>query len=149
MASVVPAPDAEPAKPLIETGTSHDQDIQDTHIRDPRGIAAGCRSGFSRRHCRCAGPFDKETVDIAVVSFLGGGDWLQAFEAGVKRQADALGVNLTISQARNDNDTQRSLVEQAINLGVDGIIINNGRPEVLQDVAQKALDAGSRSSPMT
>ncbi|MCM2474988.1 sugar ABC transporter substrate-binding protein [Rhizobium sp. CG5] len=87
-------------------------------------------------------PFDKETVDIAVVSFLGGGDWLQAFEAGVKRQADALGVNLTISQARNDNDTQRSLVEQAINLGVDGIIINNGRPEVLQDVAQKALDAG-------
>jgi ABC-type sugar transport system, periplasmic component len=87
-------------------------------------------------------PFDTETVDIAVVSFLGGGDWLQAFEAGVKRQADALGINLTISQARNDNDTQRSLVEQAINLGVDGIIINNGRPEVLQDVAQKALDAG-------
>jgi simple sugar transport system substrate-binding protein len=87
-------------------------------------------------------PFDKSDVDIAVVSFLGSGDWLQAFEAGVKRQADALGINLTISQARNDNDTQRSLIEQAINLGVDGIIINNGRPEVLQDVAQKALDAG-------
>ncbi|MBN9057414.1 MAG: substrate-binding domain-containing protein, partial [Rhizobiales bacterium] len=87
-------------------------------------------------------PFDKGDVDIAVVSFLGSGDWLQAFEAGVKRQADALGVKLTISQARNDNDTQRSLIEQAINLGVDGIIINNGRPEVLQDVAQKALDAG-------
>lgn len=87
-------------------------------------------------------PFDKGEVDIAVVSFLGGGDWLQAFEAGVKRQADVLHVNLTISQARNDNDTQRSLIEQAINLGVDGIIINNGRPEVLKDVAQKALDAG-------
>ena len=87
-------------------------------------------------------PFDKGGVDIAVVSFLGSGDWLQAFEAGVKRQADALGVNVTISQARNDNDTQRSLVEQAINLGVEGIIINNGRPEVLKDVAQKALDAG-------
>ncbi|MCP8894394.1 substrate-binding domain-containing protein [Shinella daejeonensis] len=87
-------------------------------------------------------PFDKGDVDIAVVSFLGAGDWLQAFEAGVKRQADALGVTLTVSQARNDNDTQRSLVEQAINLGVDGIIINNGRPEVLKDVAQKALDAG-------
>lgn len=87
-------------------------------------------------------PFDKGDVDIAVVSFLGGGDWLQAFEAGVKRQADALKVNLTVSQARNDNDTQRSLIEQAINLGVDGIVINNGRPEVLKDVAQKALDAG-------
>lgn len=87
-------------------------------------------------------PFDKGGVKIAVVSFLGGGDWLQAFEAGTKRQAEALGVKLTISQARNDNDTQRSLVEQAINLGVQGIIINNGRPEALKDVAQKALDAG-------
>lgn len=87
-------------------------------------------------------PFDKGDVNIAVVSFLGSGDWLQAFESGVKRQADALGVRLTISQARNDNDTQRSLVEQAINLGVDGIIINNGRPEVLKDVAEKALNAG-------
>ncbi|SIQ42572.1 monosaccharide ABC transporter substrate-binding protein, CUT2 family [Rhizobium sp. RU35A] len=87
-------------------------------------------------------PFDKRQVNIAVVSFLGSGDWLQAFEAGVKRQADALGVKLTVSQARNDNETQRNLVEQAINLGVDGIIINNGRPEVLKDVAQKALDKG-------
>lgn len=86
-------------------------------------------------------PFDKGNVKIAVVSFLGSGDWLQAFEAGVKRQADALGIDLTVSQARNDNDTQRSLVEQAINRRVDGIIINNGRPEVLKDVAQKALDA--------
>lgn len=87
-------------------------------------------------------PFDKRQVNIAVISFLGSGDWLQAFEAGVKRQADALGVKLTLSQARNDNETERNLVEQAINLGVDGIIINNGRPEVLKDVAQKALDKG-------
>jgi simple sugar transport system substrate-binding protein len=87
-------------------------------------------------------PFDKGGVEIAVVSFLGSGDWLQAFEAGTKRQAEALGVTLTLSQARNDNDTQRNLVEQAINRGVKGIIVNNGRPEVLKDVAQKALDAG-------
>ena len=87
-------------------------------------------------------PFDKGGVRIAVVSFLGSGDWLQAFEGGVKQQGEALGVELTISQARNDHDTQRTLIEQAINLGVDGIIINNGRPETLQDVAQRALDAG-------
>jgi simple sugar transport system substrate-binding protein len=87
-------------------------------------------------------PFSKGGVKIAVVSFLGSGDWLQAFEAGTKRQADALGVELTVSQARNDPDAQRQLVEQAINLGVDGIVINNGRPETLADVAQKALDAG-------
>ncbi len=87
-------------------------------------------------------PFDKGGVNIAVVSFIGSGDWLQAFEAGTKRQADALKVNLTVSEARNDNDTQRSMIEQAINRHVDGIIINNGRPESLKDVAQKALDAG-------
>ena len=87
-------------------------------------------------------PFDKGGVNIAVVSFIGSGDWLQAFEAGTKRQADALKVNLTVSEARNDNDTQRNMIEQAINRHVDGIIINNGRPEALKDVEQKALDAG-------
>lgn len=87
-------------------------------------------------------PFDKGGVRIAVVSFLGSGDWLQAFEAGVKRQAEALGIEANVSQARNDINTQRELIQQAINLGVDGIVINNGQPEALKDVAQAALDAG-------
>jgi simple sugar transport system substrate-binding protein len=99
-------------------------------------------SAFSAGIAGAPAPFDKRTVNVAVISLLGSGDWLQAFEAGVKRQADALGIKLTVSQARNDNDAQRNLVEQAINLGVDGIVINNGRPEVLKDVAQKALDKG-------
>lgn len=87
-------------------------------------------------------PFDKGGVKIAVVNFIGGGDWLQAFEAGAKRQADALGVDLRISEARQDPDAERQLIEQAINLKVDGLIINNGKPEALKDVAQKAIDAG-------
>lgn len=110
------------------------------------GLAAGAAllasSAQAEGLAGAPAPFDKGGVEIAVVSFLGSGDWLQAFEAGTKRQAEALGVTLTLSQARNDNDTQRNLVEQAINRGVKGIIINNGRPEVLKDVAQKALDAG-------
>jgi simple sugar transport system substrate-binding protein len=87
-------------------------------------------------------PFDKGGVKIAVVNFIGGGDWLQAFEAGAKRQADAIGVDLRISEARQDPDAERQLIEQAINLKVDGLIINNGKPEALKDVAQKAVDAG-------
>lgn len=110
------------------------------------GLAAGAAllasSAQAEGLAGAPAPFDKGGVEIAVVSFLGSGDWLQAFEAGTKRQAEALGVTLTLSQARNDNDTERNLVEQAINRGVKGIIINNGRPEVLKDVAQKALDAG-------
>jgi simple sugar transport system substrate-binding protein len=60
-------------------------------------------------------PFDKGGVRIAVVNFIGGGDWLQAFEAGTKRQADALKVDLRISEARQDPDAERRLIEDAIN----------------------------------
>lgn len=87
-------------------------------------------------------PFDKGGVKIAVVSFLGAGDWLQAFESGAKKQGQALKVDLRLSQARNDASTQRELIEQAITRKVDGLIINNGKPEALKDLAQKALDAG-------
>ena len=87
-------------------------------------------------------PFDKGGVKIAVVSFLGAGDWLQSFEAGANKQGKALKVDLRLSQARNDANTQRELIEQAITRKVDGLIINNGKPEALKDLAQKALDAG-------
>lgn len=87
-------------------------------------------------------PFNKGGVHIAVISYLGSGDWLQGFESGVKRQTDALGVQLTMSEARNSDATERNLIDQAINQKVNGIIINNGKPETLKDVAQKALDAG-------
>ncbi len=117
-----------------------------TSILSAAGLAVGAALLVSPANAEglagAPAPFDKGGVEIAVVSFLGSGDWLQAFEAGTKRQAEALDVTLTLSQARNDNDTQRNLVEQAINRGVKGIVINNGRPEVLKDVAQKALDAG-------
>ena len=87
-------------------------------------------------------PFDKGGVKIAVVSFLGSGDWLQAFESGASKQGKALKVDLRLAQARNDANTQRDLIEQAIVRKVDGLIINNGKPEALKDLAQKALDAG-------
>ncbi|MDR8398303.1 substrate-binding domain-containing protein [Paraburkholderia sp. USG1] len=87
-------------------------------------------------------PFDKGGVRIAVVNCVDGGDWLQAFEAGTRRQARALKVDLRISEARQDPNVQRQLIEQAITLKVDGIVINNGKPEALRDVAQRALDAG-------
>ena len=108
-------------------------------------VAAGILSMATAQAAGLAGapaPFDKGGVKIAVVNFIGGGDWLQAFEAGAKRQADALGVDLRISEARQDPDAERRLIEQAIDLKVDGLIINNGKPEALKDVAQKAVDAG-------
>src|SRR5271165_2522181 len=88
------------------------------------GVAAGILSIASATASGLAGapaPFDKGGVKIAVVNFIGGGDWLQAFEAGAKRQADALGIDLRISEARQDPDTERQLIEKAINLKGDGV----------------------------
>jgi simple sugar transport system substrate-binding protein len=70
-------------------------------------------------------PFDKGGVKIALVSYLSQGDYFEAYEAGVARQAKALGVDLHIFQGKQDAD-----------------IVSHGQPEAVKDVIQKALDAG-------
>jgi simple sugar transport system substrate-binding protein len=87
-------------------------------------------------------PFDRGGVKIALVSYLSQGDYFEAFEAGVARQAKALGVDLRIFQGKQDAAQQRDQIEQAISLGVSGLIVSHGQPESLKDVVQKALDAG-------
>jgi simple sugar transport system substrate-binding protein len=87
-------------------------------------------------------PFDRGGVKIALVSYLSQGDYFEAFEAGVARQAKALGADLRIFQGKQDAAQQREQIEQAISLGVDGLIVSHGQPESLKDVVQKALDAG-------
>jgi simple sugar transport system substrate-binding protein len=87
-------------------------------------------------------PFDKGGVRIALVSYLSQGDYFQAYEAGVVRQAKTLGVDLRVFQGKQDAAEQREQIEQAISLGVNGIIVSHGDPETLKDVVQKAIDAG-------
>ena len=87
-------------------------------------------------------PFDKGGVKIALVSYLSQGDYFEAYEAGVARQAKALGVDLHIFQGKQDAALQREQIEQAIALGVQGIIVSHGEPESVKDVIQKAVDAG-------
>lgn len=87
-------------------------------------------------------PFDKGGVRVALVSYLSQGDYFQAYEAGVVRQAKALGIDLRVFQGKQDAAEQREQIEQAISLGVNGIIVSHGDPETLKDVVQKAVDAG-------
>jgi len=87
-------------------------------------------------------PFDKGGVKVALVSYLSQGDYFEAYEAGVARQAKALGIDLHIFQGKQDAAQQRDQIEQAISLGVQGLIVSHGQPESLKDVVQKALDAG-------
>src|ERR1700755_1847205 len=87
-------------------------------------------------------PFDKGGVKIALVSYLSQGDYFEAYEAGVARQAKVLGVDLHIFQGKQDAALQREQIEQAIALRGAGIIVSHGQPESVKDVIQKALDAG-------
>ncbi|PVA07468.1 substrate-binding domain-containing protein [Thalassorhabdomicrobium marinisediminis] len=88
-------------------------------------------------------PFDNPgDVEIALVRYLSTGDFFQAYLGGVEAQAEALGVNLRVLDSRQDAALQSDMVDQAIALGVDGIIIQHGLTESMQAAAQRAVDAG-------
>ncbi len=87
-------------------------------------------------------PFDKGGVRMALVRYLSVGDFYQAYQAGAEAQARALGVDLRVFPGRQDAAEEREQVEQAINLGVQAIVIDHGLPESLKDVTQQAVDAG-------
>jgi simple sugar transport system substrate-binding protein len=88
-------------------------------------------------------PFDDPgEVTIALVRYLSTGDFFQSYLAGVERQAAALGVELRVFDSRQDAALQADMVDQAIALGVDGIVIQHGLTESMQAAAQRAIDAG-------
>ncbi|WP_323013228.1 substrate-binding domain-containing protein [Devosia sp.] len=88
-------------------------------------------------------PFDNPgAVKIALVRYLSTGDFFQAYLSGVEAQAKALGVELRVLDSRQDAALQADMVDQAIALGVDGIIIQHGLTESMKEAAQRAVDAG-------
>lgn len=87
-------------------------------------------------------PFDKGTVQIALVGYLFSGDFPEAYLQGVEKQAAALGANLRVFDARQQASSQRQMIEQAIDLGVDGIIVQLGLAETLKDSVDKAIAKG-------
>ena len=88
-------------------------------------------------------PFDNPgEVKIALVRYLSTGDFFQAYLSGVEAQAAAIGVDLRVFDSRQDAALQADMVDQAIALGVDGIIIQHGLTEAMQAAAQRAIDAG-------
>jgi simple sugar transport system substrate-binding protein len=67
---------------------------------------------------------------------------MQMYRAGAQRQAELLGVKLTVFGKNMDNQAQANFVYQAINMGVDGIIIDHGLTETMKKPAKDALKAG-------
>ncbi len=88
-------------------------------------------------------PFDNPgKVKIALVRYLSTGDFFQAYLSGVEAQSKALGVDLRIFDSRQDAALQADMVDQAIALGVQGIVVQHGLTESMQAAVQRALDAG-------
>jgi len=87
-------------------------------------------------------PFDGEPVTVALVRQSGAGDYFEAWGAGAKTQATAANIELTVTDARNDNAKQASDLEQAIASKPDAIIVDHGQTDTLQPLITKAVDAG-------
>ena len=88
-------------------------------------------------------PFDKAgDVKIALVRYLSTGDFFQAYLAGVEAQSKALGVDLRVLDSRQDAALQADMVDQAIALGVNGIIVQHGLTESMQEAVKRAVAAG-------
>lgn len=88
-------------------------------------------------------PFDKAgDVKIALVRYLSTGDFFQAYLSGVEKQSAAIGVDLRVFDSRQDAALQADMVDQAIALGVQGIIVQHGLTESMQAAVQRAVDAG-------
>jgi simple sugar transport system substrate-binding protein len=107
------------------------------------GAVALAFAGFPVIAQTVPAPFDKpEDVTIALVRYLSTGDFFQSYLAGVEAQSAALGVELRVFDSRQDAALQADMIDQAIALGVDGIIIQHGLTESMKDAAQRAVDAG-------
>ena len=87
-------------------------------------------------------PFDKGGVKLALISYISAGDFFQAYQAGAEAQAKALGIDLRVFPGRQNAAEQREQILQAVNLGVQGVVVDHGLPESLGDVVQQALDKG-------
>ncbi len=87
-------------------------------------------------------PFDQKGVKVAIVQQSGGGDYFQQYLNGTKKQAEALGIDLSVYDAQGDNATQATQLDQAIASGVQGIIVRHGFPDTLCPGVNKALEMG-------
>ena len=104
---------------------------------------AGQKSPSTVKLTNAPKPFDgSKKVRIALVRQMVEGEFMQMYEAGAKKQAQALGIELTILGKQMDNQAEANFVYQAIDLGVDGIIIDHGLSETMMKPAADVVAKG-------
>ena len=104
-----------------------------------------CSSGFAGpAAAQVPAPFDQPgSVDCALVRFFSEGDFFAGYLQGVQSQTAALGAELRVFDSGQNAELQAEMVDQAVALGVEGIIIQHGLPETMVDAARRAVGRGS------
>jgi simple sugar transport system substrate-binding protein len=89
-------------------------------------------------------PFDDAEArpTIALVRFIGDGAFMARYLAGAEAMAAELGVGITEFNARNDQGRMVTMLENAIQLSPDAIIISHGTTDVVQPLIEEALARG-------
>ena len=87
-------------------------------------------------------PFYQGQVQIALVGYLFSGDFPEAYLRGVEQQSAALGASLRVFDARQQAASQGEMIDQATELGVDGIIVQLGLAETLKAPIERAIAKG-------
>ena len=107
------------------------------------GFSISVNSVFAEKLKGAPAPFDgSKNVHIALIRQMVEGEFMQMYRAGAQRQADLLGVKLTVFGKNMDNQAQANFVYQAINMKVDAIVIDHGLTETMKKPATDALKAG-------
>jgi simple sugar transport system substrate-binding protein len=79
---------------------------------------------------------------VALVRGLSEGDFAQRYLAGAQSMADQFGITLTDLSVGSDSADIMALLEAAITLKVDAIVIDHGPPDILLPQIERALDLG-------
>lgn len=90
----------------------------------------------------CGKKGNDDKISIALVRYLSTGDFFQSYLSGVEIQAAELGLELRVLDSRQDAALQADMIYQAIQLGVDGIIVQHGLTESVKEPIAEAIAAG-------
>ncbi len=117
---------------LLLIGCSPDRD------RDQRSAPSTTPAGAGEKPA----PFDNGPVKIALVQYSGAGDYFQQWTDGARQQADAVGFDMQLYDAKADDARQAADMKTAIASRVAGIIVDHGRSPAMCPLINQATDAG-------
>ncbi len=107
------------------------------------GLMFGANSALAKGLKGAPAPFDgSKKIHVALIRQMTEGEFMQTYRAGAQIQANLLGIKLTVFGKSMDNQAEANFVYQAINMKVDGIIIDHGLSETMMKPAADAIKAG-------